>query len=373
MEFMVMANSPHPSGPDETPIEDSAPPAASAALRNAAVFMAVVLGLSLVRFFKEIFSPLVVATFLLLLIDALSRDMHRRMPLAPGWMRRGVAGIITLLGFGLIVGLFVVEGPPFAGELRGLAPKIDTLLSRVMAMVGAPAMTLRQMFSGADPARILSEVFATARSMISYAVLVIIYFGFLVASRATFSRKVDGLYDSDDQRQSAHRVLTSVRNAVERYVRLQTMKALMIAIAAYILMALMGVQHRLFVAFLVFLSAYVPIVGAFIGSAFPSLLALSQFDGVARPVALMAVLGSAVFLIDNVVMPKLQSDELNLDPLLVLISIGFWAAILGAPGVLLSTPLTVTVMAICAEFPSMRWLAIMLSRDGEPVKTKAEA
>jgi predicted PurR-regulated permease PerM len=138
-------------------------------------------------------------------------------------------------------------------------------------------------------------------------------------------------------------------------------------------MSLMGVQHTLFVAFLVFLSAYVPIVGAFIGSAFPSLLALSQFDGLARPIALMAVLGSAVFLIDNVAMPKLQSDELNLDPLLVLISIGFWGAILGAPGVLLSTPLTVTVMAICAEFKSTRWLGVMLSRDGEPVKSAVEA
>jgi len=342
-------------------------------LRNATVFMAVVLALSLVRFFKEIFSPLVVATFLLLLIDALSRVMHRQMPSAPGWIRGGVAGVITLLGFGLIVGLFVVEAPPFAGELRGLAPKIDVLLSRVMAMVGAPPITVQQMFRGVDPGRIIAEVFATARSAISYAVLVIIYFGFLVASRATFSRKVDGLYDTDEHRQSAHRVLKSVRNAVERYVRLQTMKALMIAIAAYILMALMGVEHTLFVAFLVFLSAYVPIVGAFIGSAFPSLLALSQFDGLARPIALMAVLGSAVFLIDNVAMPKLQSDELNLDPLLVLISIGFWAAILGAPGVLLSTPLTVTVMAIAAEFPGTRWLAVMLSRDGEPVKSTVEA
>ena len=80
------------------------------------------------------------------------------------------------------------------------------------------------------------------------------------------------------------------------------------------------------------------------------------------------MLGDSVFIIDNVVMPKLQSDELNIDPLLVLISIGFWGAILGAPGVLLSTPLTVTVMAIAAEFESTRWLAILLSRDGHPIQ-----
>jgi predicted PurR-regulated permease PerM len=70
--------------------------------------------------------------------------------------------------------------------------------------------------------------------------------------------------------------------------------------------------------------------------------------------------------IDNVVMPKLQGDELNLDPLFILISLGFWAALLGAPGVLLATPLTVTVMAIADEFDATRWVAVLLSRDGRP-------
>jgi predicted PurR-regulated permease PerM len=79
-------------------------------------------------------------------------------------------------------------------------------------------------------------------------------------------------------------------------------------------------------------------------------------------------LGGAVFLIDNILMPKLQGDQLNIDPLLVLISIGFWGLMLGPPGALLSTPLTVTVMAIAAEFDGARWLAILISRDGQPVK-----
>jgi AI-2 transport protein TqsA len=75
-----------------------------------------------------------------------------------------------------------------------------------------------------------------------------------------------------------------------------------------------------------------------------------------------------VFLIDNVLMPKLQGDELNIDPLLVLVSIGFWGVMLGAPGALLSTPLTVTLMAISAEFAGARWLAILISKDGKPLK-----
>ncbi|HXV00273.1 MAG TPA: AI-2E family transporter [Caulobacteraceae bacterium] len=336
------------------------------ALRNAAVFMAVVLALSLIRFFQDILSPLVVAAFMIVLVDGLARAMQRRLPGAPAWLRGGLGGVLILASFGFVAGLFVVEAPPFAVQVRSLAPKLDDLLFRALTMLGAPPITLEQMFSGVDPGRLVGEVFATARHFTSYAALVVIYFGFLAVSRATFSRKFDRLYTAAAHRASALRVLASVSHAVERYAWLQTFKALIVAAAAWSIMAVMGLHDALFVAFLVFLTAYVPIVGAVVGSVFPGILALSQFDDLGRPLLIVVVLASAVFVIDNVVMPKLQGDELNLDPLFILISLGFWAAILGAPGVLLSTPLTVTVMALAAEFESTRWVAILLSRDGRP-------
>jgi predicted PurR-regulated permease PerM len=342
-------------------------PAGFTALRNAVVFIAVVIAFTLVRFFEQILSPLVVATFLLLLIDAVSRLMQRRLAKAPDWVRGGTAGALILIGFGAIGGLFVIEAPPFAGHIRDLAPRINGLLAQVMTMAGAEPMTIRQIFSGVDPSRMLARGFATARSLISYGFLVIIYFGFLVASRRAFGSKVDRLYGAQAQRDGARRVLASVRNAVEQYVRLQTLKALMIATVAWGLMFFMGVNDALFVAFVVFLAAYVPIVGAIAGAIFPGLVALGQFDDLARPAILVGVLASVAAFIDNVVMPKLQSDELNIDPLLVLISIGFWGAMLGVPGVLLSTPLTVTVMAVAAEFDGSRWLAVLISRDGNPI------
>jgi len=347
--------------------ESHANPPGVGPIRNAAVFMAVVLALALVRVFQQVLTPLVVATFLMVLIDAVSRVLQRRLPGAPDWVRGGIAGAFILIGFGAVGGLFVIEAPPFAGEIRALEPKIDTLLAQVTALAGTAPITLRQMFSGVDPSHLLARVFATARSLISYGVLVIIYLGFLLASRVTFGKKVDGLYETEAHRGAARRVIAAVRDAVERYVRLQTLKALMMATVAFGLMAVMGIHDALFVAFLVFLSAYVPVIGPVVGSLFPGLMALAQYDDLTRPALMVGLLGGAVFLIDNILMPKLQSDELNLDPLLVLISIGFWGSILGMPGVLLATPLTVTLMAITAEFESTRWLAVLISRDGHPL------
>jgi predicted PurR-regulated permease PerM len=62
--------------------------------------------------------------------------------------------------------------------------------------------------------------------------------------------------------------------------------------------------------------------------------------------------------------------DLNLDPVVVLLSLAFWSILLGATGAFLSTPLTVAAMAILAEFRSTRWLAIVLSSDGNPYPTR---
>jgi predicted PurR-regulated permease PerM len=330
------------------------------------VFLAVVVALALVRFFRDILSPLIVAAFMIVLVDGVSRLMQRRLPGSPPWLRGGLAGAMILAAFAGMAGLIIVQAPSFVAQIHDLAPKLDVIMLKALTLVGAPPMTIEHLFNGIDPKRVVGIVFATLRHFTSFSTLVIIYFGFLAASRAAFSRKFDRLYEAADHRASALRVLASVTHAVDRYALLQTLKGLFIAVVVWLLMTVLGVHDAVLAAFLVFLSAYVPIVGAVAGSLFPGLLALAQFDDITRPILIVAVLASSVFAIDNVVMPKLQGDELNLDPLFILISLGFWAAILGAPGVLLSTPLTVAVMSIAAEFEATRWLAVVLSRDGLP-------
>jgi predicted PurR-regulated permease PerM len=118
-------------------------------------------------------------------------------------------------------------------------------------------------------------------------------------------------------------------------------------------------------AFLIFLAAYIPIVGGFAGSLVPALLAFAQFDSPIRALVLLVLLGGSIFLVDNVVMPKLQGDRLNVDPVVILLSLEFWGVIFGAPGAVLSTPLTVVVMTVAAEFEGTRWLAMLLSKEGE--------
>jgi predicted PurR-regulated permease PerM len=51
---------------------------------------------------------------------------------------------------------------------------------------------------------------------------------------------------------------------------------------------------------------------------------------------------------------------------MLLLSLAFWGAVWGATGMFLSTPLTLLVMVILAQFDGSRWIAVLISADGDP-------
>jgi len=69
-------------------------------------------------------------------------------------------------------------------------------------------------------------------------------------------------------------------------------------------------------------------------------------------------------------LPRMQGDSLNMDPIVVLLSLALWGLIWGMTGMFLSTPLTVMAMVILAQFDGTRWLAVLLSADGQPEKLR---
>jgi len=362
----------------QTPIPEAPPPAGAPAkpprrrpfdtpiaLRNAGVFMAVVVGGFTLKALSAILTPPIIAVFMLLLIDGVSRTMAQRFPSWPRWLRTMVGVVVTVAGFTGVVIICAYYGRPFANQVKVLQPRIDGLLDHVSHQFNLAPMTVSDLFRGDNPANAVSRVIGAARGVISEAVLVMIYLGFLVASRQAFGRKAGKLFPGEMERSNAERVFSRVRIASEQYISLQTFKAALVATTAWVIMSMVGVNNALFIAFLLFLAAYVPIVGGIGGSILPALIALAQFESPVRPIVLIAALGGSIFMIENVLMPKLQSDRLNLDPVFILLSLGFWGLILGLPGVLLSTPLTVVVMAIAAEFRGTRWLAVLLSKDGD--------
>ena len=335
--------------------------------RVALVVLAVIAAGAAMNWAASILTPLVLALFLTVLIDSFARFLQRRAPALPGWADLPVALLISTIGFGVTVFVVVDNAAAFSAKLVADAPRLNHTLMQVSALAGVKAPpTVEALINQINPARYFGDVAHALQSFASGAVYVFIYTGFLIAARAGLRSKVDALWPVVEEREQAIIVFSRIRDGVERYLWIQTVTGALITLLSWALMAAMGLQNATFWAFLIFIIVFIPVIGGLIAAVLPPLFALVQFPTLWEPVALFCGLQTILFVVGSILLPRMQRDGLNIDPVVVLLSLAVWGAIWGIPGMFLSTPLTVTGIIILAQFPNSRWIAVLLSGDGHP-------
>jgi len=174
------------------------------------------------------------------------------------------------------------------------------------------------------------------------------------------------MFPGRGERAEAVLIFDRVRRGVESYVWVQTVVGVLITALSAVLMLATGLTHIPFWCAIIFLTNYIPAIGAAVGVLFPAAFGLVEFQDIWRPLVLLGGLEAVHFAVSHVVQPRMQGQSLNLDPIVILLALTFWGALWGVVGAFLSTPLAVMAMAILAEFPATRPLAVLLSRDGKP-------
>lgn len=317
--------------------------------------------------FADILAPFALAVFLWLVMDGFARAIHTRLPFLPRSVALPLAIIIVLGGFAMTV--FVVVDT--AGAVAGRAPVYQARLSEIVA--GAYAMigqteppSLDEIFSEINPSQLLAQIANALQDVLSDTALVLIYIAFLFAAQATFPKRMHGVFVDEAHRAQAAAVAESIRESIQVYLWVQTVLALAAGVLCYFTLLALGLDNPLFWAFVIALMSYVPTIGPLVSSFLPALFALVQFDELWRALAVLGGVGIWQSLLGNIVQPRMQGESMNLSALVVLLSLALWGSIWGLVGMFLSAPLTVMAMIILAQFPSTRWIAVLLSAEGRP-------
>jgi AI-2 transport protein TqsA len=349
-------------------------PQVSATARNALMFIAVIAGGAALFLLRSILTPLLLAAFLMVIIDGLSRVLRKRVPALSEAVALGLAILVTVVGFGGTVLLIAGNAPGFIGQLMADTPRLNAIIHDVAAHlhIHSPP-TVQRLARQLDPAKYAGGVAQTLQGMISNLLFILIYLGFLFASRGSFTRKSERLFKSEAERGHALQAFQHIRNGIERYLWIQTVTGLMIAIGSALILQAVGMPNAVFWGFLILVTSYVPIIGGMVGQFLPPLFALVEFNTYWQPGVILVGLSLIQLVMGSIVFPRMQGRSLNLDPVVILLALSFWGLVWGVPGMFLSTPLTVTLMVVCEQFPSARWVAILLSSDGDPEGADAAA
>lgn len=211
------------------------------------------------------------------------------------------------------------------------------------------------------------------RSRIHLALIEMVFLVFMFPAAASAPAKLDRIFTKAADRAQVHRVITAIGHSMTAYFWVQTLVSLLISALALVTMVAIGLPNALYWAVLIFFLNFIPIIGAGIAVALPTLFAALQLDNPALVAATAFGLSFWPLIIGNFIQPNMTGKSVNLSPLVVLIALGFWATLWGLVGAFLAIPLTVMIMIVLAQFSQTRPLAILMSGNAEPLGVEAAA
>jgi predicted PurR-regulated permease PerM len=132
--------------------------------------------------------------------------------------------------------------------------------------------------------------------------------------------------------------------ALGHYVRATVVVAMIDSVSIGIGLAIIGVPLAVPLAALIFLGAFVPILGAFVTGTVAVLVALVA-NGVVSALVVLGLLLAVMQLEGHVLQPLLLGRAVRLHPLAVVLGIGVGLTLAGIPGALLAVPLLAVLNA----------------------------
>ncbi|MDH6542542.1 AI-2E family transporter [Streptomyces sp. SPB4] len=332
-------------------------------VRRLAAWCAVVLlaagVLALVVWLCVVLKTVVTPVLLAVLGTALLGPLHRRL-IRMG-VHRSLAAALTCLALTAVVGgaayvvvLALVEtGDQILDSLR----RAGQALAEHFGAVGTSVEDLAQnsggllaKFGGTAASGLIAglSVVGTTIAMAVLA-LVLIFFFLRDSDRAADTLRSLVPSRSGDLMEAMGR---RAFEAVEGFMRGTTLVALVDAVLIGAGLLVLRVPGAVGLAALVFVTAYIPYLGAFLSGAVAVLVALADRGWVIALWVLGVVL--AVQMIEGYVLqPLVQSRTVQMHPALVMLAITAGASVAGILGMLLAVPLTAAAFGIVSELRTL--------------------
>jgi predicted PurR-regulated permease PerM len=355
-------------------------PGIRAVLRTVLVVVAVVITLWLIYLLRQPLTWIFIAAFISVALSGPINVLERHM-------RRGLA--VTIVYLCLILTPFALIGllvPPIVTQANNLVQNLPEYAQEVTDFVNSneqlrrlqkdyditgkleeQAAKLPQRLG--DAAGVLSDIGLGIVNSIFAAVTIIVLSIFMVGSGRRFLDVWARQYPPEREAWM-HRLFERIANAIGNYVAGALVQATIAGVASWIMLMILGVDYALPLAVIVFLLDLVPLVGATLGAIVVGIVTLfSDFPIDTIVWAIFAIVYQQVE--NNLIQPRIQARAVQLEPLIVLISVLFGSALFGVLGALLAIPVAAAVQITVREYVLLRRTALLPSTTPGPASSSA--
>lgn len=195
---------------------------------------------------------------------------------------------------------------------------------------------------------------------------------FLLIERNTLISKIIQISRPDKQAKVAS-VLDRIVRQVTKYLGLKTLISIATGLLFYATSVVAKLDFALIWGVLAFVLNFIPTFGSIIISVMVIFMSILQYAPNWTPV-LIASIGAVgtQMILGNIIDPRLQGNNMNLSPFIILVSLSIFGYIWGVVGMFLAVPLLSILEIIFANMDSTKGIAILLS-SGSSFKKRYKA
>lgn len=319
---------------------------------------------------RSVFEPLAAALFIMGVVWPAQKWLQSRLPkLAALAITIVVTTMICLAfasvavwAFGRVGGFLVADAARYQGFYERAVMWLD---GHGVEIAGLWA----EHFNVSWLLRAMQYVTGRANSLLSFWLIALVYLVLGLIEIDDFRRRIDRL-----ENRTAARVLLEGSAATaakfRKYLLVRTQMSIVTGVLVGLFAAVTGLPFAFEWGVIAFVLNYIPFIGPFIATLFPTLLAMTQFESWPAVFGIFACLNIIQFVVGSYVEPRVAGATVSISPLVVLFAIFLWTFLWGLFGTFIGVPITLAILTFCGEHPSTRWIAELLGgpAEGKPAQ-----
>ncbi len=341
---------------------------------------AIALGVAL-AFLRPVLVPFVLALFISMAVTPVMDVLHLRLrfPRSLAIVATIAIGFLALILLGALVssslGELALQKDLYLGRISELKHSLNDWMAGLV--VDYPRLAPLQLGDALDP--ILDKIPAMVGAAIGWTV----ESGFLVLSRG-FLVLIFMMFLITGHRGPKPRepktLANELRAGVMEYMRVKVLASAITGISVYVILRVIGIDLALVFGLASFFLYFIPNIGSVVAVLLPvPIILLAGSDTIEDGVVVkqgVSLTGRFLafglpalvqFVVGNILEPKWMGTSLDLNPIVILLSLIFWGMLWGPIGMLLSVPITWILKALLERLSYTEPLARLLA-DNPPMR-----
>ena len=314
---------------------------------------------------SRVFAPLAAAIFIIAVVWPIQRRLQRWMPKLAAL---AITIVITVAVCFALASLAVWGFGRVGHSLVADLARYQALYLATVTWLDGHGVSLAALwaehFNVGWLLRATQYVTGRVNTTLSFWVIALVYVMLGLLEVENIRRRIERL---ENRTAAAVLLEGSVATAAKlrRYLVVRTKMSAITGLLVGAFAWITGLPFALEWGVIAFVLNYIPFIGPFIATLFPTLLAMIQFESWPAVFGLFVCLNVIQFAVGSYVEPRVAGNMLSISPVVVLFAIFFWTFLWGLFGTFIGVPITLAILTFCAAHPSSRWIADLLGGPDE--------